>query len=138
VQPMVAPGIETICGVVEDPAFGPLVMFGLGGTATEVLGDRVLSLVPLKRPEAERMISSLKSAPLLQGYRGAEPADVGALADLLCRVARLAEEVPEVVEMDLNPVVAWSLGRGCVVIDAKVRIAPPTAPEPVLRRRSLS
>ncbi len=138
VQPMVAPGIETICGVVEDPAFGPLVMFGLGGTATEVLGDRVLSLVPLNRPEAERMISSLKSAPLLQGYRGAEPADVGALADLLCRVARLAEDVPELVEMDLNPVVAWSRGQGCVVIDAKVRIAAPTVPEPVLRRRRLS
>ncbi|MHB1508144.1 MAG: bifunctional acetate--CoA ligase family protein/GNAT family N-acetyltransferase [Acidimicrobiales bacterium] len=138
VQPMVEAGIETICGLIEDPAFGPLVMFGLGGTATEVLGDRALSLVPLNRSEAARMISSLKSAPLLAGYRGAEPADVEALADLLCRVARLAEDVPEVVEMDLNPVVAWSLGRGCVVIDAKVRIAPPTVPEPVLRRRSLS
>jgi acyl-CoA synthetase (NDP forming) len=137
VQPMVEPGIETICGLVEDPAFGPLVMFGLGGTATEVLGDRALSLVPLGRSEASRLISSLRSAPLLHGYRGAEPADTHALADLLCRVARLAEDLPEVVEMDLNPVVVWPRGRGCLGIDAKIRLAPPPMPEPVLRRRHL-
>ncbi|MGA8680657.1 MAG: GNAT family N-acetyltransferase [Acidimicrobiales bacterium] len=136
-QPMVEAGIETICGLVEDPAFGPLVMFGLGGTATEVLGDRALSLVPLGRSEADRLISSLKSAPLLRGYRGAEPADTDALADLLCRVARLAEDVPEIVEMDLNPVVAWPRGKGCVAIDAKIRLAPPAVPEPMLRRRHL-
>ena len=94
-------------------------MFGLGGTATEVLGDRAFSLVPLSRSEAHRLIGSLKAAPLLRGYRGAEPADIDALADLLCRVARLAEDIPEVVEMDLNPVVAWPRGKGCVTIDAK-------------------
>lgn len=138
VQPMVEPGIETICGLVEDPAFGPLVMFGLGGTATEVLGDRVLSLIPLGRFEAARLISSLKSAPLLHGYRGAEAADVDALAELLCRVARLAEDLPEVVEMDLNPVVVWPRGQGCIAIDAKIRIGLPAVPEPVLRRRRLS
>jgi len=137
VQEMVEPGIEMICGLVEDAAFGPLVMFGLGGTATEVLGDRALSLVPLSLPEAGRLISSLKSAPLLRGYRGADPVDTDALADVLCRVARLAEDAPEVVEMDLNPVVAWPRGRGCMVIDAKVRVAHPAAPEPVLRRRHL-
>jgi acetyl coenzyme A synthetase (ADP forming)-like protein len=137
VQPMVEPGIETICGLVEDPAFGPLVMFGLGGTATEVLGDRVLSLVPLGRSEADRLIGSLKAAPLLRGYRGAEPADVDALGDLLCRVARLAEDIPEVLEMDLNPVVAWPRGKGCVTIDAKIRLALPAVPEPALRRRHL-
>ncbi len=137
VQPMVEPGIETICGLLEDPAFGPLVMFGLGGTATEVLGDRALSLVPLGRSEADRLIGSLKAAPLLRGYRGAEPVDVEALADLLCRVARLAEDIPEVLEMDLNPVVAWPRGKGCVTIDAKIRLALPAVPEPVLRRRHL-
>jgi acyl-CoA synthetase (NDP forming) len=137
VQPMVEPGVETICGLVEDPAFGPLVMFGLGGTATEVLGDRALSLVPLTRSEADRLISSLKSAPLLNGYRGAEPADLDALADLLCRVARLAEDLPEVAEMDLNPLVAWAAGKGCVAIDAKIRLSHPAVPEPVLRRRHL-
>ena len=136
-QPMIEPGIETICGLVEDPAFGALVMFGLGGTATEVLGDRTLSLVPLSRSEADGLIASLKAAPLLRGYRGAEPADTDALADLLCRVARLAEDVPEVVEMDLNPVVAWPRGRGCVTIDAKIRLALPAVPEPALRRRHL-
>jgi acyl-CoA synthetase (NDP forming) len=112
-------------------------MFGLGGTATEVLGDRVLSLVPLGRSEADRLIGSLKAAPLLRGYRGAEPADVDALGDLLCRVARLAEDIPEVLEMDLNPVVAWPRGKGCVTIDAKIRLALPAVPEPALRRRHL-
>jgi acyl-CoA synthetase (NDP forming) len=73
----------------------------------------------------------------LRGYRGADPVDTDALADVLCRVARLAEDAPEVVEMDLNPVVAWPRGRGCMVIDAKVRVAHPAAPEPVLRRRHL-
>jgi acetyl coenzyme A synthetase (ADP forming)-like protein len=137
VQEMVEPGIEMICGLLEDAAFGPLVMFGLGGTATEVLGDRALSLVPLSLAEAGRLISSLKSAPLLRGYRGAEPVDTDALAEVLCRVARLAEDVPEVVEMDLNPVVAWPRGRGCMIIDAKIRVAHPAVPEPVLRRRHL-
>lgn len=134
VQPMVAPGPETIVGLVEDPSFGPLVLFGLGGTATEILGDRALSLVPLTKSDAYAMIRSLKSAPLLDGYRGAPRADLDALADVLCRVARLAEDLPEVVELDLNPVV--SSASGCAVLDAKVRVRS-VAPEPVLRRRQL-
>jgi len=135
VQPMVAPGVETIIGVVEDPAFGPLVMFGLGGTATEILGDRALSLVPLSRPEARDLIASLRSARLLTGYRGAPAADIDSLTDILCRVARLAEDLPEIVEMDLNPVVAGE--DGCVVLDAKIALSAPSAPEPMLRRRHL-
>jgi acetyl coenzyme A synthetase (ADP forming)-like protein len=135
VQPMVPPGVETIVGLVQDPAFGPLVMFGLGGTATELLGDRVLSLVPLSRPEAVDLVSSLRSSRLLTGYRGAAKADIDALADVLCRVARLAEDLPQVVEMDLNPVVAGP--TGCVALDCKIRVEIPSAPEPVLRRRHM-
>ncbi len=135
VQPMVGSGVETIVGVVEVPSFGPLVMFGLGGTATELLGDRSLTLLPLNRPDALEMIESLRSSPLLRGYRGAEKADLEALSDLLCRVAKLAEDLPEVVEMDLNPVVAGP--SGCLVLDAKVRVATVTEPEPLLRRRHL-
>ena len=74
---------------------------------------------------------------MLRGYRGAEPADVDALADLLCPRRPSCEDIPEVIEMDLNPVVAWPRGKGCVTIDAKVRLALPAVPEPVLRRRHL-
>jgi acyl-CoA synthetase (NDP forming) len=132
---MVPPGIETIVGLIDDPSFGALVMFGLGGIATEVLGDRALSPVPLSLPEAADLINSLRSSRLLMGYRGSPAADVAALADLLCRVARLAGDIPEVVEMDLNPVIAGP--RGCLALDAKIRVAHQATPEPALRRRHL-
>jgi acyl-CoA synthetase (NDP forming) len=135
VQPMAPPGVETIVGVVEEPGFGPVVMVGLGGTATEVLGDRALSLVPITRPEAVDLISSLKASKLLSGYRGAPTGDIGALADLICRVAKLAERLPEVIEMGLNPVIVSP--DGCLVVDAKVRVALLEAPEPELWRRHL-
>ena len=135
VQPMAPPGIETIIGLAEDAAFGPVVMFGLGGTATEVLGDRALSLTPFSRPEAIGLIGSLRSARLLIGYRGSPPADVDALADVLCRVARLADDLPEIVEMDLNPVLAGP--EGCRALDYKIRVKRPRATEPLLRRRHL-
>jgi acetyl coenzyme A synthetase (ADP forming)-like protein len=135
VQPMAPAGIETIVGLVEDPSFGPLVMFGLGGTATEVLGDRALSLVPLTRREALALVGSLRSARLLTGYRGTPAADIDALADVLCRVARLAEDLPEIVEMDLNPVLAGP--HGCKVLDCKVRVHARAGREPELRRRQL-
>jgi acetyl coenzyme A synthetase (ADP forming)-like protein len=134
-QPMAPPGVETIVGVVEDASFGPLVMFGLAGAATELLGDRALSLVPLGRSEAVDLIASLRSSRLLSGYRGAPAADIDALADLLCRVARLAEDLPEIAEMDLNPVVAGP--DGCLVLACKVRVEAEEAPEPALRRRHL-
>ena len=134
VQPMVAGGVETIVGVVEEAGFGPLVMFGLAGGASELLGDRALSLVPISRPDAVRLIASLRAAKLLSGYRGVPPADISALADVLCRVAQLAEELPEVVEMNLNPVMAGP--DGAVIIDPKVRVAR-VEREPELRRRQL-
>ncbi len=135
VQPMAPPGVETIVGVLEVPSFGPLVMVGLGGTATELLGDRALSLVPLTRADALELIGSLRSSPLLTGYRGTPKADVGALADVLCRVARLAEDLPEIVEMDLNPVLASP--DGCLALDCKIRVRREVTPEPELRRRKL-
>jgi acyl-CoA synthetase (NDP forming) len=133
---MVPPGIETIVGLVDDPSFGPLVMFGLGGTATEVLGDRALSLVPLNLAEATDLINSLRASRLLTGYRGSPAVDIAVLADLLCRVALLAAEVSEVVEMDLNPVIAGP--HGCLALDAKIHVEHQAAPEPALRRRHLS
>ncbi len=130
-------GVEVVCGLLEDDAFGPIVTVGLAGPASEVLGDRAVSLVPIGTADAHRLVASLRAAPLLGGYGGAPPADVDALADLLCRVGRLAEDFPEVAEMELCPVVVGPAGAGCVTTAARVRVALPAVPEPALRRRHL-
>jgi acetate---CoA ligase (ADP-forming) len=135
VQQMAPAGIETIVGLLEDQSFGPLVMFGLGGTATELLGDRALSLAPLSRPEAIALIGSLRCSKLLMGYRGSPAVDVEALADVLCRVARLAEDIAEITEMDLNPVLAGP--DGCRALDWKIRVRTRDVTVPRLRRRQL-
>ncbi len=121
VQPMVPAGVETIVGVTHDPLFGPLVLFGMGGTTAELLGDRTLRILPLTDEDAHEVVRSLRGSPLLFGYRGRPEVDVDALESLLLRVGRLAQDVPEVAEMDLNPVVV--LPTGVVAVDVKVRIA---------------
>jgi acetyl coenzyme A synthetase (ADP forming)-like protein len=121
VQPMVEHGIETIVGVTEDPSFGPLVLFGMGGVAAELVRDTALRLVPLTDVDAAELVRSLRSSPLLFGYRGAAPADVAALEDLLLRVGVLADELPEVRELDCNPVVVRP--DGVLAIDIKIRLA---------------
>jgi acetate---CoA ligase (ADP-forming) len=126
VQAMVPPGVETIVGIVHDPSFGPLVMFGTGGTAVELFGDRSFRILPLTDLDAAELVRSVKGSPLLFGYRGAPEVDVAALEDLLMRVAKLAEDIPEIAEMDLNPVIAWP--GGVAAVDAKIRLAP-AAPE---------
>jgi acyl-CoA synthetase (NDP forming) len=133
VQPMVAPGVETIVGVTHDPSFGPLVLFGLGGTTAELLGDRTLRILPLTDADAAEVVRSLRGSPLLFGYRGRPTVDVEALENLLLRVGRLAEDVPEVAEMDLNPVVVTA--AGVVAVDVKVRVAPPVDSLPQDLRR---
>ncbi|MBV8297237.1 MAG: acetate--CoA ligase family protein, partial [Acidimicrobiia bacterium] len=133
VQPMAAPGVETIVGIVQDPAFGPLVMFGLGGVATDLLGDRAFRLLPVTDRDAAELVLSVRAAPLLLGYRGAPPGDLQALEDLVLRVGRLADDRPEVAEMDLNPVIVSP--SGVIAVDVKVRVQPTsTAPDPYLRR----
>ena len=133
VQPIVAAGVETIVGLVQDPSFGPLVMFGLGGVATELLGDRAFRILPLTDLEAHQLIRSLRASPLLTGYRGAPAADTAALEEVLLRVAQLGEDFPEVAEVDLNPVMASA--SGVCAVDVKIRIAPaPSAPDPTMRR----
>jgi len=123
VQAMADTGVEIVVGVVNDPLFGPLVMFGLGGVATELLGDRSFRILPLTDIDAAELVRSLRGSPLLTGYRGSAPVDLAALEDLVLRVARLAEQVPEIAELDLNPVIVTA--RGVVTVDAKVRLAPP-------------
>ncbi|HTX85856.1 MAG TPA: GNAT family N-acetyltransferase [Streptosporangiaceae bacterium] len=132
VQPMLTGGVETIIGVVQEPVFGPLVVFGLGGVATDVLGDRAARLAPLTDSDAEQMISEVRAAPLLFGHRGSPAVDTAALADLLLRVSRLADDLPEVADLDLNPVIARP--DGAHVVDVRIRVAPTAPRDPFLRQ----
>jgi len=134
VQPMLAGGVEVRIGVAQEPVFGPLVVFGPGGAATEVHGDHVARLTPLTDADADadEMIHAVRAAPLLAGDRGTPPVDAAALADALLRVSRLADDLPEVSELDLNPVVARQDGVWCV--DVRVRISPAEPRDPFLRR----
>jgi acyl-CoA synthetase (NDP forming) len=121
-----------IIGVVHEAVFGPLVVFGLGGVATDVLADRTARLTPLTETDSAAMIRSIKAAPLLLGHRGAAPADIAALQDLLQRVARLADDLPEVAELDLNPVIARP--DGSYVVDARIHLRPAQPSDPYLRQ----
>jgi acetyl coenzyme A synthetase (ADP forming)-like protein len=125
-QPM-APvgGVETIVGAVQDPVFGPLVVFGLGGVTVEVLGDHVSRLAPLTDLDAAEMVTGLRGSALLTGYRSQPAVDVDGLVDILHRVSRLAEDMPEVVELDCNPVTATP--SGALVVDARLRVDPGAA-----------
>ena len=132
VQPMIGGGTEVIVGVVDDHMFGPLVVFGLGGVATEVLADHAARLTPLTDTDADTQIRSIKAAPLLLGHRGSPSADLGALRDLLLRVSRLADDLPEITDLDLNPVIARP--DGTYAVDARVKAAPYQPQDPFLRR----
>ncbi len=132
VQPMITGGVEVIIGVVQEPVFGPLVVFGLGGVATEVLGDHSARLAPLTGADADAMIRSIRAAPLLTGHRGAPAADLAALSDALLRVSRLADDLPEIAELDLNPVIARP--DGAFAVDARIRVTSQAAADPFLRR----
>jgi acyl-CoA synthetase (NDP forming) len=122
VQQMAAPGVETIVGVVHHPLFGALVMFGMGGIATELLGDRSFRILPVTDLDADELVRSLRASPLLFGYRGSPPVAVSALEDLLQRVARLAADVPALAELDINPLIVSP--AGAVAVDARARVAP--------------
>jgi acyl-CoA synthetase (NDP forming)/GNAT superfamily N-acetyltransferase len=135
VQPMITSGTEVIIGVVQEPVFGPLVVFGLGGVATEVLGDRAARLAPLTTTDADDLIHSIRGAPLLlgqHGQHGQPPASIAALRDTLLRVSRLADDLPEVTELDLNPVIACA--DGATVVDARIRVSAHAAADPFLRQ----
>jgi acetyl coenzyme A synthetase (ADP forming)-like protein len=120
VQPYVRGGAELLAGVVQDPIFGPLVAFGPGGVMAELIGDAGFRIAPLTDVDAEELVLGGKAGRLVRGYRGTPPADAAALVDLVQRLARLAEDLPEVAELDLNPVIG--LPDGCVAVDARVRV----------------
>jgi acetyl coenzyme A synthetase (ADP forming)-like protein len=123
VQPLVRGGVELLVGAVQDPVFGPLVAVGPGGTFAELIGDAAFRLAPLTDADAAALVRAGKVGRLLAGFRGAPAADAAAVADLLLRVGRLAEELPELAELDLNPVIAGP--SGAVAVDARVRVAAP-------------
>ena len=110
VQTMVPGGVEVIAGVTRDPTFGPLVLYGSGGTLVELLADVAFRLPPLTDADVDAMLEEVRGTALLRGYRGAAPMDEGALRDLLLRLSTLAEACPEVREMDLNPSRCWRAG----------------------------
>jgi acetyl coenzyme A synthetase (ADP forming)-like protein len=123
IQEMITDGIEMVVGVSSDPSFGPIVMTGMGGTLVEMLKDVSVRITPLTDVDVDDMLDQLRMKPLLTGYRGSEPADVTALKDLLHRINALVEDVPEVVELDLNPVFVRPDGQGVVAVDVRLRVA---------------
>jgi len=126
VQSQVPAGVEIAVGAVRDAAFGPLVMVAAGGVTADVLADRAFMVPPLTRVDVSRALRSLRVWPLLTGFRGSPPVDLDALVDIVLGVGDLTMDVPEVAEMDLNPVVVSPAGVVCV--DAKIRIAEPVGP----------
>jgi acetate---CoA ligase (ADP-forming) len=122
VQPMISEGVELMIGVTQDPLFGPLIGFGLGGIHVEILKDVCFRVTPITDCDAAEMVRSIKGYRLLEGYRGHPAADIGAIEDLLLRIARLVEEVPQIAELDLNPIIALPPGRGCQIVDVRIRL----------------
>jgi acyl-CoA synthetase (NDP forming) len=118
VQRQARPGAEVIVGMTKDPQFGPVLMFGLGGVMVEVLKDVAFRIVPLEPRDAREMVREIKGLPLLQGYRGTEPADLEALERLILRVSEFVERHPEIDELDLNPVFAYR--DGALAVDARI------------------
>jgi acyl-CoA synthetase (NDP forming)/GNAT superfamily N-acetyltransferase len=132
VQPMVS-GTEVALGLVRDPSMGPLVMVASGGVATDVWNDRAFLVPPVTTPEAQHAIGSLRIARILAGFRGAPAGDLEGLATMVTALGRLAVDVPELAELDLNPVMVGP--EGCVVVDAKARLATPVGPDAATPRQ---
>jgi 4-hydroxybutyryl-CoA synthetase (ADP-forming) len=122
VQEMVRTGKEIILGAKQDPIFGPLVMFGLGGIYVEVLRDVVFRLAPIDENEASRMVHSIKTINLLKGVRGEKPSDLGALVDSLQRLSQLVTEFPEIEEFDINPLLVLEEGKGVRTVDVRISL----------------
>ena len=118
VQRMEKQGTEVIVGMTTDPQFGPVMMFGLGGIMVEILKDVAFRVVPLDERDARQMIHEIKGYPVLEGFRGSDPADIGKLQELLLKVSAFVESHPEVAELDLNPVFAYK--DGAKAVDARI------------------
>ena len=128
VEPMITGGIETIVGVVQEPVFGPVVVFGLGGIATDMLADHAARLAPLTDADADDLIRSIRAARALLEHE----VDIAALRDVLLRASRLADDLPQVAELDLNPVIVRR--DGAVAVDARIRVTSHRLADPFLRQ----
>jgi acetyltransferase len=120
IQEMAPAGIECFVGGRRDPAFGPIIMVGLGGIFIEIFKDTSIRLAPVTQNEAAAMLRELKAYPLLTGARGKAPADRQALIDVVCRVSALLDACPDIAEIDLNPVIVHPEGQGISIVDARV------------------
>jgi acyl-CoA synthetase (NDP forming) len=118
VQKMASSGLELVVGVSKDPQFGPVLMFGLGGTLVEVLKDVSFRIVPLTRQDAKAMIQEIRGYRLLEGYRGQPAVDIPCIEGLLLRVSAMIRDNPEIKEMDINPLIAY--GKGALAVDARI------------------
>ncbi|MBI4278271.1 MAG: acetate--CoA ligase family protein, partial [Armatimonadetes bacterium] len=135
VQPMVPPGVEMLVGVTHDPIFGPVVACGAGGVLVELLKDVEVRIAPLTDRDAHDMVHSLKTFPLLAGYRGGARGDAAALEEVVLRISSLVDDISEIVELDLNPVVVLPEGQGVSVVDARVRVDVSRPPLPLGAKR---
>ncbi|MGA9160369.1 MAG: GNAT family N-acetyltransferase [Actinomycetota bacterium] len=135
VQELVEPGVEMLVGVVHDPSFGPVVACSAGGTQAELLRDVSVRVTPITDLDATEMVRSLRTFPLLEGFRGATAADVGALEDVILRIGALVDGHPAIAEMDCNPVIV--LPRGAAIVDARIRVQEVARRKPLAARASL-
>ncbi|MCC4767767.1 acetyl-CoA synthetase [Methanosarcina sp. DH1] len=119
-QPMLSGGKEVILGMVHDPTFGPMLMFGLGGIYIEILKDIQFAIVPVDEREAREMITGIKTYPLLAGVRGEKPSDINALVDIILRVSNLVCDFPEIKEFEINPMMVFEKGKGALAVDLRL------------------
>ncbi len=118
VQKMARPGTEVIVGTSKDPQFGSVIMFGLGGVFVELLKDVSFRVIPVERKDAQEMINEIKGYPILEGYRGKDPADISALVEIILKISKLVEENPQIKELELNPIFAYR--DKAVAVDARI------------------
>ncbi len=118
VQKMARPGTEVIVGTSKDPQFGPVIMFGLGGVFVELLKDVSFRVIPVGKRDAQEMVEEIKGYPLLQGFRGTEPASIPAIIETILKVSRLVEENPQIKELELNPILAYR--DKAMAVDARI------------------
>jgi acyl-CoA synthetase (NDP forming) len=122
---MIPQGKEVILGMSKDPDFGPMLMFGLGGIYVEVLKDVSFRIAPIDHLEAASMISEIRAYQLLRGVRGEEPADISSIVDSLLRLSQLVTDFPEIIEMDINPLMVMARGQGAVAVDCRISVTLP-------------
>jgi acetyltransferase len=122
VRHMIPAGKELILGLSRDPVFGHILMCGLGGIYVEVFKDVTFRIVPIRAGAATKMLRELRTFSVLQGVRGEPPSDIAAIEDLLRRLSQLADDFPQIAELDINPLIVHPAGQGCDVADVRIRV----------------